>query len=375
MDQDVEAHLRRAPKVALHDHLDGGLRPQTVLDLAAEIGHALPAQSAPELGEWFYAAADSGSLDRYLETFAHTVAVMQTQESLARVAREFALDQVDDGVIYAEARFAPEQHQQNGLSLDQVVEAVASGLAEGERQAAAEGSPIRCGILVTAMRQGHQAREVAEVAVRHRDRYAVGFDIAGPEIGFPPSLHLDAFDYLHRESFPVTIHAGEAVGLDSIWEAVQLCGAQRLGHGVRIIDGITAGPDGVPRLDRLPAWVRDRRIPLELCPSSNVQTGAAASVATHPISRLRDLGFVVTINCDNRLMSGTTMTREMCRLVTEAGWSLGDLRAATVAAMQNAFLPWDERTALIDAVIEPGWARAIEHQTRTVPGPGGQGPG
>jgi adenosine deaminase len=348
--------VRRAPKALLHDHLDGGVRAATVVDLAETSGYRdLPTTDADELGRWFRDAADSGSLERYLETFSHTVAVMQTQEQLARVARECALDLAADGVVYAESRFAPEQHLAGGLSLEQVVEAVLAGFREGEEEAAAAGTPIRVRALLTAMRHAANGREIAELVIRYRDRGVAGFDIAGAEAGFPPTRFLDAFEYLRRENAHFTIHAGEAFGLPSIWEAIQWCGADRLGHGVRIVDDI-AHEDGEVHLGRLAAYVRDRRIPLEMCPSSNIQTGAADSVAAHPITMLKDLRFRVTVNTDNRLMSGTTMSREMQLLVDEAGWTLEDLRWATINAMKSAFLPFDERLALIDHVVKPGYA-------------------
>ncbi|HEX2894943.1 MAG TPA: adenosine deaminase, partial [Marmoricola sp.] len=280
--------IQRAPKVLLHDHLDGGLRPATIVELAAEAGHQLPDGDAEALGRWFTESADSGSLERYLETFDHTVAVMQTAENLARVARECVEDLAADGVVYAEVRYAPEQHLEGGLTMEEVVDAVQRGFAEGE--AAADGR-IVVRQLLTAMRHKANSREVAELMVRHRDAGVVGFDIAGAEAGYPPTRHLDAFEYLQRENAHFTIHAGEAFGLPSIWEAIQWCGADRLGHGVRIIDDITVGPDAAPRLGRLAAYVRDKRIPLELCPHSNVQTGAAASIAEHPIGLLAKLGF------------------------------------------------------------------------------------
>ena len=351
-----------APKALLHDHLDGGLRPATVVELAAQVGHALPAADAQGLARWFRDSADSGSLERYLETFVHTVAVMQTAEHLRRVAAECALDLAADGVVYAEVRYAPEQHLTLGLTLDEVVVAVQEGFAAGSAQAAAAGTPIRVGTLLTAMRHAARSREIAELAVRHRDAGVVGFDIAGAEAGFPPSRHLDAFEYLHRENFHVTIHAGEAFGLPSIWEAVQVCGTDRLGHGVRVVDDVEVlgGTDryGHPaaRLGRIAAWVRDQRIPLELCPMSNLQTGAAASIAEHPITLLKDLRFRVTVNTDNRLMSATSMTREMTALVDEAGWTLEDLRWVTVNALKSAFIPFDERLALIEDVVKPRYA-------------------
>ncbi|NHA66709.1 adenosine deaminase [Phycicoccus flavus] len=348
--------VRRAPKALLHDHLDGGLRPATVVELARDCGYeGLPTTDAAALGTWFRDAADSGSLERYLETFSHTVAVMQTEEQLARVARECTLDLAADGVVYAESRFAPELHIERGLTLPQVVEAVLAGCRAGEAEAAAAGTPIRVRSLLTAMRHAANGREIAELAVAYRDRGVAGFDIAGAEAGFPPTRHLDAFEYLRRENAHFTIHAGEAFGLPSIWEALQWCGADRLGHGVRIVDDVDTGGDA-PRLGLLAAYVRDRRIPLEMCPSSNVQTGAAASVAGHPITLLKDLRFRVTVNTDNRLMSGTSMTREMQLLVDEAGWSLEDLRWVTINALKSAFLPFDERLELIDHVVKPGYA-------------------
>ncbi|MDG4807821.1 adenosine deaminase [Micromonospora sp. WMMD1120] len=345
----------KVPKALLHDHLDGGLRPATIVDLAAEVDHPLPTNDPAALGLWFAEAADSGSLERYLETFAHTVAVMQTAPALRRVARECALDLAADGVVYAEVRFAPEQHLERDLSLDEVVEAVLAGFAEGAAQAAEAGLSIRVGTLLTAMRHAARSQEIAELAVRHRDSGVVGFDIAGAEAGFPPTRHLDAFEYLQRENFHFTIHAGEAFGLPSIWQAIQWCGADRLGHGVRIVDDIA--PDGA--LGRLAAYVRDKRIPLELCPSSNVQTGAVASIADHPIGLLRDLRFRVTVNTDNRLMSGTSMSREMWLLTETFGYGWKELQWFTINAMKSAFIPFDERLRIIDEVIKPAYARLL----------------
>jgi adenosine deaminase len=359
VDPDV---VLRLPKVLLHDHLDGGLRPATVVEIAAEIGHELPEQDPAALGEWFRASADSGSLERYLSTFSHTVAVMQRRPDLVRVARECALDLAADGVIYAEVRYAPEQHLDGGLTLDEVVEAVQEGFAAGAKEAAGEGREIRIGTLVTAMRHAARSREIAELAERHRERGVVGFDIAGAEAGYPPSRHLDAFDFLHRANMHVTIHAGEAFGLPSIWEAVQVCGTDRLGHGVRIVDdievlgGLDAYGRPAARLGRVAGWVRDRRIPLEMCPSSNLQTGVADRIADHPVTLLKDLRYRVTVNTDNRLMSATSMTREMLLLLDEADWTPSDLRWVTINALKSAFIPFDERLALIEGVVKPGYA-------------------
>jgi adenosine deaminase len=351
--------LRRAPKVLLHDHLDGGLRPATVLDLAADCGYPdLPADDEAALARWFTESADSGSLERYLETFRHTVAVMQTRDALFRVAAECAEDLAADGIVYAEVRYAPEQHTNAGLSLDEVVQATLDGFRAGERAAAAAGHRIRVGALLTAMRHQARSQEIAELAIRYRDSGVAGFDIAGAEAGFPPTRHLDAFEYLQRENFHFTIHAGEAFGLPSIWQAIQWCGADRLGHGVRITDDIVGGdgPGSPVKLGRLASYVRDKRIPLEMCPSSNVQTGAAESIGTHPIGLLRRLNFRVTVNTDNRLMGGTTLTREFGLLCEAFGYDLADVSWFTVNAMKSAFLPFDERLLLINEVIKPGFA-------------------
>ena len=354
--------IRRVPKVLLHDHLDGGLRPATVVDLARETGYAdLPTEDTDGLAVWFRDAADSGSLERYLETFAHTVGVMQTPAALRRVAAECAEDLAADGVVYAEVRFAPELHVEQGLTLDAVVEAVQEGFAAGSRRAAADGHRIRIGTLLTAMRHNARSMEIAELAVRFRDVGVVGFDIAGAEAGHPPTRHLDAFEYLQRENAHFTIHAGEAFGLPSIWQALQWCGADRLGHGVRIIDDITVddAADTI-ELGRLAAYVRDKRIPLELCPSSNVQTGAAKSIAEHPIGLLAKLRFRVTVNTDNRLMSDCSMSSEMTALTEAFGYGWSELRWLTVNAMKSSFLPFDERLALIDEVIKPGYADVVD---------------
>jgi adenosine deaminase len=358
-------HLVSAPKVLLHDHLDGGVRPRTVVELAGEGGYdGLPTADVEGLSRWFVEAANSGSLERYLETFAHTLGVMQTPEALVRVAAECAEDLATDGVVYAEVRYAPELHLERGLALPEVVEAVNEGFREGERRAAAAGTPIRVGALLTAMRHQARSMEIAELAVRYRDAGVVGFDIAGAEAGYPPTRHLDAFEYLQRENAHFTIHAGEGFGLPSIWQAIQWCGADRLGHGVRIIDDITVADDGSAKLGRLAAYVRDTRIPLEMAPTSNVMTGAAPSIAEHPIGLLRRLYFRVTVNTDNRLMSGTSMSREFAQLQDAFGYGLDDFRWFTVNAMKSAFIPFDERLALINDVIKPGYA-ALADESRS----------
>jgi adenosine deaminase len=347
--------VRLAPKVLLHDHLDGGLRPHTVIELARDAGYdRLPTTDAGELARFFTSGADRKSLELYLEGFDHTVAVLQARDALERVAYECAEDLAADGVVYAEVRYAPELSTHGGLSLDDVVEAILAGFRRGS---AATG--IRIGFIVTAMRQFARSVEVAELAVRHRDAGAVGFDVAGPEAGFPPTRHLDAFNHIHQANFHLTIHAGEAFGLPSIWEALQWCGAHRLGHGVRIADDITAQPDGELRLGRLAAYVRDMRIPLEMCPTSNVHTGAVASIEEHPIDLLRRLRFRVTVNTDNRLMSGVTLSDEFMTLAGTFGFGLDEMQWLTLNAMKSAFAPFDERLRLINGVIKPGYARLI----------------
>jgi adenosine deaminase len=307
-------------------------------------------------------AARRGHLELYLEPFRHTVAVMQTTEALIRVAAECAENLAADGIVYAEVRFAPELHLDMGLRLDQVVEAVLEGFRLGS---AASGITVRA--LLTAMRTAARSLEIAELAVRYRDQGVVGFDIAGAEAGWPPSRHLDAFEYVQRENFHITIHAGEAFGLPSIWEAVQFCGAERLGHGVRIIDDITVGPDGTATLGRLASYIRDRRIPLEMCPTSNIQTGVAASIAEHPIGLLRSLLFRVTVNTDNRLMSGVTLSSELHALAEAFGYGWADIQWLTINAMKSAFAHFDERLAIINSVIKPGFAAVIP-ETAAQPG-------
>jgi adenosine deaminase len=352
--------IRHAPKALLHDHLDGGLRPATVVELADQFGYdELPTNDVDELATFFRKAAHSGSLVRYLEPFAHTVGVMQTPEALHRVAYECVEDLAADSVVYAEVRFAPELHIDRGLSLDAVVDAVLAGFAEGEKAAAAEGKTITVRCLVTAMRHAARSREIAELAIRFRDKGVVGFDIAGAEAGYPPSRHLDAFEYMRTNNARFTIHAGEAFGLPSIHEAIAFCGADRLGHGVRIVDDIERRPDGSVKLGRLASLLRDKRVPFELCPSSNVQTGAAPSIEGHPFDLLARLRFRVTVNTDNRLMSDTTMSQEMLRLVEAFDYGWSDLLRFTINAMKSAFIHFDERLAIIDEVIKPRYAVLI----------------
>jgi len=344
--------IRRAPKVLLHDHLDGGLRPATVIELAQETGYdALPTTDEAELTAWFTAGAARQDLVLYLETFAHTVGVMQTKDALQRVAAECAEDLAADGVVYAEVRFAPELHIEAGLTPDEVVEAVQEGFRIGSA-----GTNLTIGTLVTAMRHAAHSTEIAELAIRHRDEGIVGFDIAGSEAGNPPTRHLDAFRLVAAENFHITIHAGEAFGLPSIWEAVQLCGAERLGHGVRIVDDITVDGEGRATLGRLASFIRDRRVPLEMCPTSNVNTGVCGSIAEHPLGLLASLRFRVTVNTDNRLMSGVSLTSEMAALVDAFGYGWDQIEWLTLNAMKSSFWPFDQRLRIINEQIKPGFA-------------------
>jgi len=361
--------IRQAPKALLHDHLDGGLRPATVIDLATEFGYdGLPTTDVDDLAAWFRRGADRKSLELYLETFAHTVGVLQERDAIIRVAAECAEDLAADGVVYAEVRYAPELSTERGLTLDEVTEANLEGFRIGMERAAAAGHQIVMKMLVTAMRQAARSVEVAECAVRWRDSGVVGFDVAGPEKGYPPTRYLDAFELIRRENFHITIHAGESFGLPSIWEALQFAGAERLGHGVRIVDIVDDIDPATGKLGRLAAYVRDKRIPLELCPSSNVQTGAAPSIAEHPIDLLRRLRFRVTVNTDNRLMSGVSMSSEFAALDEAFRIGLGEMEWLTINAMKSAFAPFDERLRVINEIVKPGYARLRAAESRVVAG-------
>jgi adenosine deaminase len=348
--------IREAPKVLLHEHLDGGLRPETIIELARETGYSgLPTSDPEALRRWFIVDAPGADLVRYLEGFAHTTVLMQTREQLERVAAESAIDLARDGVVYAEVRFAPEQHLNGGLTLHEVVRAVLDGFELGTKEAANEGHRIVVRAILSAMRQATLSETIAQLAIDFREEGVCGFDIAGPEDGFPPTKHLRAFHLIQREDFHLTIHAGEAYGLPSIWEAVQFCNAERLGHGVRIVDDIEE-IDGEYRLGRLANYVRDRRIPLEVCPTSNVHTGAAASIATHPIDLLKRLRFRVTLNTDNRLMSGITLSGEFATCASVFGWTLDDMEWLTLNAAKSAFYEFNQRLNMINTIIKPGYA-------------------
>lgn len=352
--------IRDLPKVALHDHLDGGLRPDTVAELAAEIGHPLPEEAWGRVADWFFEAASSGSLPSYLKTFDHTVSLMQTAAALERVAHESVLDQAADGVIYAETRWAPEQHTRGGLSMGEAVRAVSVGLAKGQEEAADNGHRIVARQLLASLRQTEPTEAVAALVVSG-DSTVVGFDLVGPEDGFPPSRHAAACALVSQHNGHITIHAGEAFGPKSIWEAIYLCGAERLGHGVRIAEDIDLSGT-TPVLGYLADYVRERRIALEICPSSNLQTGVVGDLKSHPVSTLIDLGFCVTISCDNRLMSRTNLSRELWLLSETFGYGLEDLRQLQVNAARNAFSDLDVRRELVQRIVAGGPQAPVKGQ-------------
>eukprot|EP01039_Chlorochromonas_danica_P008766 gene8766-9668_t len=393
--------IKALPKVLLHEHLDGGLRPSTIIDIAKEINYPhLPTHDPVELEKWFYEQCNSGSLVKYLHCFEHTIAMMQRPQDLVRIARECVLDLAADGVIYAEIRYAPELFVNSEMSYELIIDSVTQGFKEGMDMVSSDNAldfvsdgldptsatylyPIRVESLLCTMRQhsNETGDRIAEYVVKYRDRGVVGFDIAGPENGFPPHRHLTAFNTLRKENLHFTIHAGEDFGLPSIWQAIQVCGSDRLGHGVRLIDDVYHDIDGVQvpvkmnqldlntlaqeaskfKLGRLAHYIRDKRITLEICPTSNLQTGCVPSsrLEEHPIHLLHLLRFRITVNTDNRLMSATTMTREFHLLVETFGWTFANIQRATINAMKSAFISFDDRVHLIKRIIKPAYRQMI----------------
>lgn len=350
--------IESLPKVSLHDHLDGGLRPSTVVELAAAGGIEIPRATAEELNEWVRSNADSGNLVDYLATFAVTLSVMQTADNLERVAREFVDDLIADGVVYAEIRWAPELHLEQGLDMRGAIDAVQRGIDSAVEGGRALGRSAQVFQLLCAMRQNDRADEVADLAIEYRGRGVVGFDIAGPEAGFPVSRLASAFAKLDAAWVPRTIHAGEADGLESIEGALLDGRALRLGHGVRITDDLSIEEsEGASRitLGPLAEWVRDRRIALEICPTSNVHTNAfdrfGSTIDDHPFEMLYQLGFAVTVNTDNRLMSGTSLSREIANLAETFGYDLDDVLQWQLNAVNAAFIASDERDTLSDFLM------------------------
>jgi len=345
--------IRKLPKVLLHEHLDGGLRPATVIELAKDTGYqGLPTTDPDDLADWFHRGAQRGNLPEYLEGFEHTTGVMQTPEALERVAFEFIEDMHEDGVVYAEVRFAPVFHTSRGLSQDEVVKAVINGLKRGERTYG-----VQWGLIICAMRHMKNSLEAAELAIRCRDLGVVGFDLAGGEDGFPPKKHVEAFQAIERANFYITIHAGEAYGPESIWQALQYCGAHRLGHATRLRDDIQFFPDGSMHLGPLAQYILDRRVPLEMCLLSNLHTGACPSLEEHPFATFFRRGFRVCLNTDDRLMSDTTMTKETTLATEMFDLSLAELEKLSLNAMKSAFAPFDKRLRIIFDTIKPEFAK------------------
>lgn len=323
--------IRRLPKAELHVHLDGSLRPDTLAALAGARGVMLPEVVQGTLGDYMR-VDDARHLEDYLARFDITLSVMQDAEALERIAEELVEDCSADGIRYVEVRFCPWLNTRGGLSLDAVIAAVHRGLVRGE---AATGTVAR--IIVCALRNLGRAHghEMAAVAVENRAQGVVGFDLAGGEAGHPAREFADAFAFARSHDLAVTVHAGEGDGAQSIREAVHLCGADRIGHGTRLLEDPS-----------LVAYVRDRRIPLEVCPTSNVQTRVAKSIAQHPLRAQWEAGVVVTLNTDNRLMSGVTLTEEYLRCAEHLALTDQVLAQLSLAAFKAAFLPWPERRAL-----------------------------
>ncbi|HEY6191673.1 MAG TPA: adenosine deaminase [Bacteroidota bacterium] len=353
----TEKFIRTLPKPLLHDHLDGGLRPQTIIELARDLGYdKLPTTDAGELGEWFHRGAQRGSLPLYLEGFAHTTGVMQTDEAIERVAYEMMEDMHEDGVVYVETRFAPVLHTERGMHWEEIVSSVLRGLERGRRDFGVE-----FGLIICAMRDMTLSQEMAELAIDFRERGVVGFDLAGEEGGYPPKKHVDAFHYIQRENFNITIHAGEAFGKESIWQAIQWCGAHRIGHATRLIEDMSVSDDDpteVANMGYLAQYVLDKRIPLEICLTSNVDTGAVKSIEEHPFGIYHRYRFRVTLNTDDRLMSKTTLSREYKLAADAFNLTLHDLEKLSLNAMKSAFVPYKKRIELIYKVIKPGFERA-----------------
>lgn len=350
--------IKKIPKVELHDHLDGGVRASTIIELAAEQNIELPRYDPDDLATWFQRGADRKSLALYLEGFGVTLAVMQRPEALERIACETIEDLAADNVVYAEIRFAPVLNQQQGLNLEVVVESVLRGLETGKRK-----TGVEYGLILCAMRNQSVSLETAELAVSFRRKGVVGFDLAGDEYGHPPKRHLDAFEYIRQKNFNITIHAGEAFGMESIWQAIQLCGAHRIGHATRLLEDMMVVGTRIEKMGSLANYIRDKRIPLEMCLSSNIQTGVANNIDEHPFNIYYRNNFRVSLCTDNRLMSNTTLGKEMSLAVKHFNLTLGDLEKITINSMKSAFASHDERIKIIYDVLKPRFVRMREEIT------------
>ena len=334
--------IREAPKILLHDHLDGGLRPSTIIELAKKAGNKkLPTYNEHELSNWMIETANRNDLKLYLEAFTHTISAMQTKEAIYRVAAECAEDIAEDGVIYAEIRFAPELHLDDGLRVTEVIESVLSGFRDGSRE-----SDTTINVLICAIRSNSRSKEMVEFALQFRTRGVVGFDIAGPEIGYPPTNHLAAFNLALENNFPVTIHAGEVGGSEYIEEAINQCGAARIGHGLGIRDDLSVDMKGDHTMSDLALLIRDRQIALEMCPTSNMHIGVVDSISEHPINTLLNYGFCTTINTDNRLMSRTSLTEEIQKCGLSFGWDLDTLHTLMENALFSSFTSEEQKEDL-----------------------------
>ncbi len=357
----TEEDIRELPKVLLHDHLDGGLRPETVIELARKNNVKLPYWDPLKLADWFYRGANRGSLKEYLEGFSITTSLMQTPEDLYRVAYEAIEDAKKDGIVYLETRFAPVFHTQKGLTYDQIVDSVLRGLKDASIKYG-----VNFGLIICAMRNMSPALslEMAKLAVRYREQGVVGFDLAGDELGYPPKDHLEAFYYIQRNNFYITIHAGEAFGKESIWQALQYCGTHRIGHGIHLKDDIMVADDQIIEMGYLAQYVLDRRVPLEICLSSNIHTGAIPDLKYHPFPIFYKYGFRVTLNTDNRLMSSTTLTKEFSIAVKYYKLTLKDIEKLTINAMKSAFIHFPERLKIIYDIIKPGYIKFREKREK-----------
>lgn len=349
--------INSLPKVLLHDHLDGGLRPKTIIELAEKQKYSdLPSTDLDELTNWFHSAADSKNLVEYLKGFQHTCGVMQTKDALERVAYEMLEDMKNDGVCYVETRFAPVFHTTKGLHMDEVVKAVLKGLERGKKDFG-----VGYGLILCGMRNMKNTLEIAELAVNFREHGVVGFDLAGEEGGYPPKKHVDAFHYIQRENFNITVHAGEAFGKESIWQAIQWCGAHRIGHATHLLEDIILNEDGeVVGFGDLAQYILDKRIPLEICLLSNLHTGAVDKLENHPFGILFKEKFRVTLNTDDRLMSNTSMTNEFLLAIKYFGLKLDDLEKITINSMKSAFIHYEERLKYIYNIIKPGYQKMRE---------------
>lgn len=353
----TENIIREVPKVLLHDHLDGGLRSETIIELAKDQGYnKLPTNDPVELAEWFHRGANKGNLVEYLQGFEHTCALMQNKEALERIAYEMMEDMQKDGICYVETRFAPILHLEKGLHFDDVINAVLNGLERGEKDFG-----VKFGLILCGMRNMKTSLEIAELAVNYRNKGVVGFDLAGEEGGYPPKDHLEAFQFIQRENFNITIHAGEAFGKESIWQAIQFCGAHRIGHATRLLEDVVLDNDGeVLSLGELSQYVLDKRLPLEICLLSNVHTGAIDSLENHPFGTFYKKKFRVFLNTDDRLMSDTTLTKEYLTAANIFGITLDDIERLNINAMKSAFIPYEERIKIIYDIIKPGYQKIRE---------------